>query len=222
MFGKSLTRSVDDVPLSEPPNPILEALSEDLVEHGYDLRRLIRAVVYSTPFQLDSEAEFEVTEQHEKVWAVYPLTRLRPEQVAGCVIQAARVKTVDRDSALFVQLMKLGNGNDFVTRYGDVGEDEFDLDNVTITQRLIMLNGQVVDENSKPNPLLNASSHIQMFCKDDHAAVDAVYLSVLNRLPDSEESGRFVERLRSSDGREAAIADLFWVLLNSSELAWNH
>ena len=118
--------------------------------------------------------------------------------------------------------MKFGNGNDFVTRYGDVGEDEFDLDNVTITQRLIMLNGQVVDENSQPNPMLNASSHIQMFCSDDSAAVDAVYLSVLNRLPDADEQKKFVERLSSSEGREAAIADLFWVLLNSSEMAWNH
>ncbi len=222
MFGKSLSQAVDDVPLSEPPHPLMQVLAKDFVDHGYDLRRLIRAIALSTPFQLDSRAEFEVTQRHEQAWSVFPLTRLRPEQVAGCVLQAARVKTVDRDSSLVVQLMKFGNGNDFVTRFGDVGEDEFDLDHVTITQRLIMLNGQVVDENSKPNPIFNASSHIQMFCGDDRAAVDAVYLSVLNRFPDAEERERFVQRLGDADKREAAISDLFWVLVNSSEMAWNH
>lgn len=222
MYGRSLTDAVDNIPLDANLHPAIDFLADDFVGHGFDLRRLIRLIAYSRPYQIDSAADFEITEQHEQAWAVFPLTRLRPEQVAGSVIQAARVKTVDRDSSLLIQLMKLGGVNDFVTRYGDIGEDEFDQDNVTITQRLIMLNGKLVEEYSETNPVLNSSSHILMFAKRDEAVVDAAYLCVLNRLPDQEERSIFAKRLAESKSRNAAVIDLFWVLLNSSELAWSH
>ena len=222
MFGRSLTDAVDNIPLDAELHPAIDFLADDFVDHGFDLRRLIRLIAYSRPYQIDSAADFEITQQHEQAWAVYPLTRLRPEQVAGSVIQAARVKTVDRDSSLLIQLMKFGGVNDFVTRYGDIGEDEFDQDNVTITQRLIMLNGKLVSEYSNDNPVLNSSSHILMFAKRDEAVVNAAYLCVLNRLPDAEERTIFTKRMVESRSRKSAVIDLFWVLLNSSELAWNH
>ncbi len=222
LFGRSLTAAVDNIPLNVPVHPALGLLADDFIEHHFDLRRLIRLIALSRPFQLDSAADFEITERHENAWSAFPLVRLRPEQVAGSVIQAARVKTVDRDSSLLIQLMKFGGVNDFVERYGDIGEDEFDQDNVTITQRLIMLNGQLVGEYSDNNPVLNSGSHILMFAANDQDVVEASYLSVLNRKPDEEELAMFTKRLAESKSREGTVEDLFWVLLNSSELAWNH
>lgn len=222
LFGRPITPAVDNIPLNASLHPVVDLLADDLVHHRFDLRRLIRLIVLSRPFQLDSAADFEITQRHEQGWSVFPLVRLRPEQVAGSVIQAARIKTIDRDSSLVIQLMKFGGVNDFVTRYGDIGEDEFDQDNVTITQRLIMLNGKLVDEYSESNPVLNSSSHILMFAENDQAVVDTVYLCVLNRLPDNKERELFMDRLQGSKSREATVEDLFWVLLNSSELAWNH
>ncbi len=222
MFGRPMTASVDNIPLNAEVHPAMDALADDFVKHGFDLRRLIRLIAYSRPFGLDSEADFEITEQHEQQWSVFPLVRLRPEQVAGSVIQAARVKTVDRDSSLIIQLMKFGGVNDFVTRYGDIGEDELNQDNVTITQRLIMLNGELVREYGSANPALNATSHISMFSRNDEDIVETTYLCVLNRFPDDDEKLIFVKRLADSKDRVATIEDLYWVLLNSSELAWNH
>ena len=222
MYGLSMTAAVDNIPLNATLHPAIDVLADDFVKHNFDLRRLIRLIVLSRPFQLDSAAEFAITEKHEKEWAVFPLVRLRPEQVAGCVIQAARVKTIDRESSLIIQLMKFGGVNDFVTRYGDTGEDELHQENITITQRLIMLNGELVGEYSRENPLLNSSSHILMFAQNDEAAITATYLCVLNRLPDNEEKEIYTTRLTNASDREAVVVDLFWVLLNSSELAWNH
>lgn len=250
MFGRSLTDAVDDLRLDQPPHPAVDVLAKELVNSGYDLRHLIRVIAGSRAFRLSSEADFEITPKHEANWSVFPLVRLRPEQVAASVIQAARVKTVDRDSSLIVQVQKFGGINDFVTRYGDIGEDEFEQESVTITQRLLMLNGDLVREHGDANPLLNSTSHINLFSRSDEEAIENVYLCVLNRFPDAEEIAIYTDRLQmnasderdpkeqipqadqqqvvgltnpqATDQREKALEDLFWVLTNSSEFSWNH
>jgi hypothetical protein len=61
-----------------------------------------------------------------------------------------------------------------------------------------------------------------MFATDNALAVETVYLCALNRYPSAAEKEHFVGRLSEADNRGEAIEDLLWVLLNSSELAWNH
>ncbi len=222
MFGRPASEAVDNLPLDEASSPVIAALTDDFVAGGFDLRRLITVIAGSNWFRVDSRAEFEITPQHEDAGAVFPLVRLRPEQVAGSIIQSARIKTVDRDSSLILQLIRYGNENDFVNRYGDMGEDEFTNDSVTITQRLTMLNGSMLRESVEFNPILNASGHISMFAPDDKSAVETIYLCVLNRRPTTEELDHFIDRFASADNRQQAVVDLYWVLLNSTELAWNH
>ena len=222
MFGKPIGESVDNLPLDEPIHPMLTILAEDFVDNGFDLRRLISVIAGSAPFRVDSRSDFEITPRHEQHFAVFPLVRLRPEQVAGSIIQASRIKKTDRESSVFLQLQTLAGTNDFVKQYGDMGEDEFTTDSVTITQRLLMMNGKLTREIVDSNPVLNASAHIEMFAEDDSAAIETAYLCALNRYPSEAETCHFIERLSDSTNRGEAIEDLIWVLLNSSELAWNH
>jgi hypothetical protein len=179
-------------------------------------------IAASKPFRVDSREEFRITELHEDYNAVFPLVRLRPEQVAGSIIQASRIKKTDRASSLILQLQTLIGTNEFVQQYGDMGEDEFTTDAVTVTQRLLMMNGNLMRELSEPNPVLNSSAHVGMFAANDEQLVEALYLCVLNRNPTEVETKTFVQRLQDSQNREQTQRDLTWVLLNSSELAWNH
>ncbi|XZE53145.1 DUF1553 domain-containing protein [Planctomycetaceae bacterium SH139] len=222
MFGQPLHAPVDDIPLHGPLPAGLDRLADGVNEFDWDLRQLVRVVSQTNVFQLASRADFEISVEHEKAWAVYPLIRLRPEQVAGSVIQASRLTTIDDSAAFVMQMLAFGTENDFVTRYGDTGEDEFKQENVTVTQRLLMMNGEMVRERTAENPILNASSHIRMFSPDDAKAVEAVYLAVLNRYPSAVESRHFLDRMDASENRQQAVEDIYWVLLNSSELAWNH
>lgn len=222
MFGRPIGDSVDDLPLGMRCPEVLETLTDDFMEGGYDLRRLIRLIAGSAPFRVSSVAAFEITPQHEAAMAVFPLVRLRPEQVAGGIFQASRIKRADRDSAFVLQLQRLGMTNDFVRRFGDLGEDEFVVDSVTVSQRLVMLNGKLLAESTESNPVLNASSHIGMFTRDDARAVELAYLSVLNRYPRPQEREHFEARLVGANSRDEAMEDLFWVLMNSSEFVWNH
>ncbi|MCC9657663.1 DUF1549 domain-containing protein [Rhodopirellula halodulae] len=221
---------VDNLPLDIPPSPMIQTLADAFVANDFNIRDLIRWITDSPAFQVSSQADFDVTEQHELAMAVFPVTRLRGEQVAGAAIQAGRIKTINRDSSFLVQLMRFGETNDFLKRYGDLGEDEFTQQPVTITQRLVMLNGKMVAETSKPNPVLSAASHIEMFSENDEAVVRTLYLTVLNREPSERELKHFASRLKRevreqnepATSRNQEITDLMWVLLNSSEFGWNH
>ncbi|MGB1926248.1 MAG: hypothetical protein ACPHL6_06940, partial [Rubripirellula sp.] len=117
---------------------------------------------------------------------------------------------------------QVASTNEFVQRFGDRGEDEFDSEHVTITQRLLMMNGKMVRESVESNPILNTTAHLAMFAKDDSMVIDNAYLCVLNRLPTPSEREHFLDRLKKVDNRSEAIVDLMWVLTNSSELTWNH
>ena len=101
------------------------------------------------------------------------LSRLRPDQVAGSVLQSASVSTIDAESHILVRLMRLGQQNEFVQRYGDTGEDEFDGRGGTIPQRLLLMNGKLVRERIGQSPL-NASTRIAWIAPTDPNALPYV------------------------------------------------
>jgi len=222
LAGRPLVEPVDNLEPDGPVPPALQTLADDFAGHGYDLRRLIRLIACSEAFRRDSAAGHEVGEREEKVWAVFPLTRLRPEQVAGGVIQATQVGTAAADSHILLRLVRFGEQNEFVKRYGDGGEDEFDGRGGTIPQRLLLMNGKVVRERTGENPF-NGPTRIAWLAPDDPKAVEAAYLAALTRRPTPEEAAHFGRALADKDLKRAQrLEDLFWALINSTEFSWNH
>jgi hypothetical protein len=224
LVGKPLVTPIDDIPLAGPFPPGLELLAEDFVANGYDLQRLIRLIASSEAFGRDSRAEFEITEEAEKSWAVFPLSRLRPEQISGSLIQAASLTTIDGQAHVLMRIARFGQTNQFVQRYGDLGEDEFTNRGSTIPQRLLMMNGNLVKERTQPNPLVSASTRIANLTGRPEKQVEAAYLAVLTRRPTAEESQHFASRLkeRENRNRQQAMEDIYWTLVNSTEFSWNH
>src|SRR5262249_18986170 len=155
----------------------------------------------------------ELTEAHEKHWAAFPLTRLRPEQVAGSVQQAASLATLNAETHLLIRLISLGDRNQFVERYGDSGEDEFDNRGGTIPQRLLLMNGKLVHERGKEGRF-PADTRIAWQAPSDAAAVRIAYLAVLTREPTPGEAQYFEQRLAGTKGTERVgrMEDLYWAL----------
>jgi hypothetical protein len=222
MFGRALVEPVDDLPAENLPEP-LTLLADDFAAHGYDLRRLIRAVAATEVFRLDSAAEPEPTEAHDESWAAFPITPLRPEQVVGALSQSASLRTLDGDSPILVRIIKSLSESNFVKRYGDRGEDELEPHSGTIPQRLLLMNGELVREKTKPD-LFNASQQVGAYAPTDRAAVEVGYLTVLTRKPTPEESAHFEATLAGTRGkpRGERMSDLFWTLVNATEFSWNH
>jgi hypothetical protein len=221
LTGRPLIEPVDNLE-SEVTAPALPVLAAEFAAHDFDLRHLIRVIAASEVYSLDSAGGPGNAEAAERTWAAFPLTRLRPEQVVGGVIQAASLTTIDSESHILVRLVRLGSQNDFVKRYGDSGEDEFDGRGGTIPQRLLMMNGRIVHERTKAE-IANASARIAWMAPDAEHAVEVAYLTVLTRRPTPPEAAYFTRSLSEArQDRAERVEDLCWALVNSTEFSWNH
>ena len=239
MFGRPYLEPVDDLPDPRPldsssgeERDVLDWLGQDFREHGYNLHRLIQVIAASQPFRIDSQypaasegakydaAELDRAEMH---WAMFPLIRLRPEQVIGSILQCSSTQTVDQNSHPLLRLVRFTQGRDFVREYGDLGESELQERGGTILQRLLLMNGNLAAQSMSPQ-IVNAAGRIRGMAGTDEKRVEAAFLVCLTRRPTPAEQTHFVNRLSAHAGnqRGAAVEDLYWSLLNSMEFSWNH
>ena len=225
MFGRAKggpDAEMDNLPLDIQPGPVMNVLIDAFIDNQGDLRELIRLIALSGPMRVDSRADFEITARHEAVHAAFPLVRLRGEQIAASMNQAARIKTIDQESLIVTRLMAGNSGSEFVGRFGDAGEEELCPADVTIGQRLLVMNGELQRSVVGDNPLLSAASHAAIFAADDPQVVETLFLSSLNRWPSDRERQYFTTQLAEGERRRDVVEDLMWSLINSSEFSWNH
>ena len=218
MFNTPLIAPVDSIPLEGPYPEEMESLVNEAIRSGFDLRHVIGKIARSSRFQMTSRT----TESNDE--RIFPITRLRPEQVAGSIIQSASLETVDADSHILSRIIRVLQQGEFVKRYGDSGEDEFSAGSGTIPQRLTFMNGELVEERTEENLVMNAATRIGVLAPNDEVAVEIAYLATLTRRPTPEELAYFTEQLHGTKKKKRAkeMQDLFWSLINSTEFAWNH
>ncbi len=240
-------RPVDDLPDPDRPDTkqelaVLDLLGADFRAHGCDLRRLVQVIAASQAFRLESvhpvesaldnleyvsdEQISEVQRQLELIenrWAVFPLVRLRPEQVIGAMLQANHVTTIDQNSHLFVRAQRFFREQNFVNEFGDPGEAELQDRVGTISQALLRMNGQFARELTETGPL-SAPGRIAGMASTPEQCLDASYLVCLTRRPTALEKECFLPQLAEKEKRksEGVMQDLYWTLFNSPEFSWNH
>ena len=227
MFGKGYIDPVDG--LSDPPagkTDLLDILGADFRLHNYDLRRLIQVIVASKPYRLDSIHSVQDENQVEELkaqWAVFPLIRLRPEQIIGAILQASTLGTIDQNSHLLFRTIRFFRENDFVKEYGDLGENELTEQAGTIPQALLRMNSDLIRELTEANGV-NSPGRIANMSPDDATCIEVAYLVALTRKPTAPEIENFVNQLagKPKDQRFIIVEDMFWSLCNSPEFSWNH
>jgi hypothetical protein len=226
MLGRPLVEPIGNVPSRGETPTILDVIADDFVQHGYDLRRLLTVIASTRAFQLDSRAAEgkELSEQHWQHWAVFPMTRLRPEQVVGGLLQSASLTTIDYQSHILTRALRQVSQSDFIKRYGDTGSDEFDSRGGTIPQRLLMMNGNLVRDKTHENFVANAATRVARLAPSDDKAIEVAMLAVLSRRPAEEEAGYFQKEFAATSDkpRNERMEDFYWTLLNTTEFSWNH
>jgi len=233
LFGKPFVANlaVDDLPDPDDAGMadetrMLDLLGKDFRDHGCDLRRLIQVVAASQAFRLDSR--ISGLDEHDAAraecsWAVFPLVRLRPEQVIGSMLQASSITTIDQNSHLLTRALRFFRERDFIEDFGDPGENEIGDRTGTIPQALLRMNGELSAELTKANPV-NSSGRIAGAASTPESCVEICYLVCLTRRPTDEERAFFAAEIpkKRGDARHSEVADLFWTLFNSPEFSWNH
>lgn len=220
MTGRPLVDPVDNIPLNGPLPPALEVLATDFVEHDFNLHRLIRLIAESEAFQNDSSATFDIEDVHVETNAVFPMTRLRPDQMAGAVIQATSMTPVGENVGVLNRLETFDQLRRFIQRFGDPGENEFESRGETVTQKLLMFNGKMVSDRLDEN---SSVADVHWLSPDDETTIEAIFLATLTRRPTVVEKEFFLKRLENRDvGKQRQVADIYWSLINSLEFSWNH
>ena len=241
MFGRpfAVDLAVDDLPDpgKDPDLEMLHILGKDFREHGYDLRRLIRVIASSQAFRMSSESPHtgqqlqpgqshdldrvsEMIDSAERYWGVFPLVRLRPEQVIGSMLQANNIRTIDQNSHLVIRAMRFVRERDFVDEFGDPGDDELQDRSGTIPQALLRMNGKFAGELTQNNPFF-APGRISTVAATPAKKIDSIYLCCLTRLPSASERDYFLTVFEEHKSNQS-VEDLFWILFNSPEFSWNH
>jgi len=70
---------------------------------------------------------------------------------------------------------------------------------------------------------MNSSTRLAHYATDEEQAIDAAFLAILTRHPNSVEKEHFRSLLEETynKDREHAMEDIFWALINSTEFSWN-
>ena len=237
MFGRSFITPVDDMTNpsdDEADRDVLDMLGQDFREHNYDLKRMIVTIASLKPFRLksvvepnnDSQADVNYEEKIsmlDESWGLFPITRLRPEQIIGAMLQASSIQTIDQNSHLFTRFRRFTNERDFVNEYGDPGEQELVEQTGTIPQALLRMNSNMT-RGAVESSFFSACGRISNMSTTSEDALEAAYFVCLTRKPTPEEQEHFLGLLgdHTDNRRNAIMEDIFWTLFNSPEFSWNH
>lgn len=232
LLGKGVVDPPDELDVGDPWNEeLLDLLEDDVVAGGFDLERLIRAIVSTRAYARSSALPLDGKLDEEAqvaAHATYPLKALRPDTLGRALFQATSLWTYDERRALLLRFARYVSVGEFATRRG--GDDTEDLEEETLLQRLQLLNGKLVTERTKDDDIFSPTRRVPLLMSTDQGAVDVAFLMTLARRPTPEEARPWLERLalpvpagkdeNEQDG--AVMADLQWALLNTTEFATNH
>jgi len=216
LFGVGLVDPVDDFGEENPPShpELLDDLAAAFVRKNYDARFLIQAITASQAYQRTSTAT-DASQEDVRALGRMALKGLSAEQLFDSLCQA----TGFREGR--------GTGTvraDFLNRFANPSDRRTE-HQTSILQALALMNGKLIaDVTSVERSQTLGAIHDSPFL-DTKQKLQALFYAALSRPMRAEEESRYLRYVTtggpSGDSRKA-LADVFWVLLNSSEFSLNH
>ena len=228
-FSRGLVEPEDDMRLTNPPtNPaLLDALADDFVQHGYDLKHLVRTICRSNTYQLSAEPNEFNAEDRQSFSRFYP--RRVAAEVALDAIDSLTGKQTSFAGVLAgtrsMQLPDPNFGNYFLTVFGRPnGDSACECERVSeanLAQSIHLINS--ADILGKLGGDGRAAKLIADTDRDDAAKIAELYLLAFSRPPTAAESELVQTYLAGhADNRQSAYEDVIWSLLNTKEFLFNH
>ena len=220
-LGRGIIEPVDDMRASNPPsNPaLLDALTNDFVSHGFDLRYLMRTIVSSRTYQASIVTNEWNAADRDNFSHAIP-RRLSAEELMDAVASAAgarpRFPEVPENTSAS-QLVDPHIGREgFLDVFGrPARESSCECErrsDFSLPQALNLVNGRTVSD-AVADPKGRVATLV-LSGKRDEAMVDELYLAALSRLPTEEERQRAITYL-SGAAKGRRVQDLLWALVNS-------
>ncbi|MEZ6063008.1 MAG: DUF1549 and DUF1553 domain-containing protein [Planctomycetaceae bacterium] len=223
-FGRGIVNPVDDFSDNNPPShpEVLNLLAEQFAVHDFDLKFLIRTLTSTRAYQLSSRQSHE-SQADPSAFAKAALRGMTPEQYFDSLAEAVGYYQPYRSENPFVLDTNTPRSM-FLELFRDDAESPLDRE-TTILQALAMMNGRFIDDATSldESQTLKAIAEFPLMTDDDR--LETLFMATVTRRPTVEEHTRFGQYLKSGGATgdsAAALSDIFWALLNSSEFLLNH
>lgn len=195
LLGRGFSEPVDDFRDTNPPvmPGLLARLTDDFVQHGHDLKHLLRLIVSTEAYQrATAPAAGDKAPAEARLWARYRMMPMGADELLESLIAATRIDDLlrkDRDEGELDRLRQQAR-RQFATLF-EVDEEEAgdDFDG-TIPQALMLLNGRLTNLGSSAVPG-SALASVLAASSDDEARIRALYLRTLSRPPSPDEVARW-------------------------------
>jgi hypothetical protein len=250
-MGRGLVEAVDDLRDTNPSsNPeLFAALARDFVDHGFDVKHLIRTIMSSATYQLSSMPT-ESNRADLTYHSHYIARRLPAEVILDAISQITGVPEQFKGHPTGTRALQLPDtevSSYFLTAFGrpprQVPLDSERQQEPSITQALHVINGDTI------NRKLRAPSSLVQKLVDQSAnerqAIERVYLAALSRYPTDGEVQTLTEAFQEGErqgldgidgtekasvpaaasantARRQALEDLVWAVLAGKEFLFNH
>ena len=234
-FGRGIVEPVDDFRATNPPThpELLKELAQDFVDHGYDLKHLLRTILSSRTYQLSGEAN--ETNGDDKV----NYSRSLPRLLEAPVLLDAISQAMGVDSELIVSdapdsSSGVPPGTRAITMLpGIVASPFFEVYNrndrrgvpenkpqLTLLQSLHRLSGATFTSR-----LTQQGSRVDNLLKEEASnrqIIEELYLSAFTRFPTDRELSGLEGILSEQPTRRKGLESLTWALVSSREFVHNH
>ncbi|HKS38808.1 MAG TPA: DUF1549 and DUF1553 domain-containing protein [Verrucomicrobiae bacterium] len=233
LMGRGIVDPIDDF---RPTNPashpaLLDALADDFVRQGFDLRHLIRLIMNSRTYQL-SALPNDTNRDDDLNFSRAYVRRLTAEQLLDCQSQVTGVPAKFNGYPPGLRAAQLPGA--LAERKRDQKKTEVDFflevfgkpprlltcecersGETTMSQAFQMISGPAINELLKEPE--NRLERLVASGKSTREVIDELYWSALTRAPTKAELTRASSLLEGASDRRPALEDLTWALLNAKE-----
>jgi hypothetical protein len=223
-LGRGLVHPLDQIHSSNPAShpELLDWLTRDLIDHKFDLRRLVRGVVLSEAYARSSEWSGSTEPPEPDLFAVAQVRPLSPRQYSLSLRMASASPETYKPEAGGEDWQKRReelerNAEGFANQFELPGENF----QVGVDEALLFSNStQFTDDylRDSPDRLIGAIKSQP----DKASQIKTAYWATLTRAPSPEEISACEQFLNKRDEPVAGLRQMVWALLTSPELRFNH
>lgn len=228
LMGVALVEPIDDLRATNPPSHprLLDALSRDFIDNGYDLRRLMRTIMISRVFQLSSTATAE-NAADTRFYSHYVPKRLPAEVLLDAIDRACGTQERFAGVPPGTRAIELPDPNfssyflDTLGRPKRIVACECERSaKPNLAQVLQMVNGELVHRK-----LTDGQGRIAKLLErnvNDEDAFTELFLVALSRRPTDAEVDHCRTILTQAANRKEGLEDILWAIINGREFMFNH
>jgi len=227
-MGRGFIEAVDDMKATNPPSnaPLFDYLASDLSSNGFDLKRLMRAIVLSKTYQRSAEPTAG-NAADKKFYSHFLFKRMGAEQMLDALSEATGVPEKFAGYPLGMHAEALPDTQTpsyFLDLFGRPARNTSCTcersDDPNLSQVLHLMNG--ADVNARLSSKTGRITKIIAAKLPDQKLVDELYLSCYSRYPTPSELKQDLGKLAAAKEKRTGIEDLAWALINSNEFVLNH